>query len=173
MSEPYVGEILVVGFNFAPTGFASCDGQILAIAQNTALFSLLGTNYGGNGQTTFALPDFRRRAPTNQGQGPGLSNRNVGEAGGIESVTLVSDETPAHSHVVQGDQDTGTLGDAAGNYLAASPVPVPVYLNATPNTALNLNTVAPAGGSQPHSNQQPYLALHFIIALQGIFPPRE
>ena len=176
MSEPFIGQILIVGFNFAPRGWAFCNGQILSIAQNTALFSLLGTTYGGNGQTTFALPNLQSRVPLHFGQGPGLSGYSLGELSGTETVTLNSSQMPQHTH-------TNTVAFNASNASASDTVPTGNFLAAdnqyksTANTTLNAAavqvTIQPAGGSQPHENRQPYLALNFIIALEGIFPSRN
>lgn len=174
MSEPFIAEIRMFGGNYAPRGNAFCNGQVIAIAQNTALFSLLGTTYGGNGQTTFALPDLRGRMPIGTGQGPGLSPIVLGEVGGIENVTLLSTEMPAHTHVPQGASTGGTTPNPSNAVWSASVggrTPPPLYTGAA-----NLQTMDPAGiagGSQPHSNMQPYLAISFIIALQGIFPARN
>lgn len=176
MSDPFIGEIRMFAGNFAPTGWALCQGQILAIAQNTALFSLLGTTYGGNGQTTFALPDLRGRSPMQQGQGPGLSPRTLGEQGGSETVTLLTNQMPAHTHShlasgAQGDQVT-----PEGNFDAVlldpnTQQPQSQY-GAAANTTMNPTTIGAAGGSQPHSNMSPFLCLNFIIALEGIYPSR-
>jgi microcystin-dependent protein len=172
MADPFVAEIRVFPFNFAPKGWARCDGQIMPIQQNTALFSLLGTTYGGNGQTTYALPDLQGRAPMHPGQGPGLSVHDLGETGGSETVTLLESEIPAHAHNVQvsiGDADLPTstpdrvMGKADGGF---------TYAPASNLVPLASETLAPTGGDAPHNNLQPYLTLHFCIALQGIFPPR-
>lgn len=168
--SPFVGEIKLVPYNFAPVGWALCNGQLLAIAQNTALFSLLGTMYGGNGQTTFALPDLRGRVAISEGQGQGLSPRDQGEIGGSEAVTLTLQETPQHNHQVNVSSVPGTTSSAAGNHLSAS-----TYGNSYAPTAegtMPVGTIGQSGGSQPHSNSQPYLTLNYIIALQGVFPPR-
>ena len=172
MSNPFLGQILLVPYNFSPRSWAFCNGQILSIAQNTALFALLGTTFGGNGQTTFALPDFRSRVPIHPGQGPGLSPYVLGQQGGSESVTLTIPQMPAHNHIAQlhASGATGSDGSPTGNYLAENNQ----YTNTT-NTTMNANavTVGIAGGSQPHPNIQPYLCINFIIALQGIFPSRS
>jgi microcystin-dependent protein len=170
--DPFVAEIRIFPFNFAPKGWAFCDGQILPLSQNTALFSLLGTTYGGDGRSNFALPNMQGNAPMHPGQGPGLSLHDLGETGGSETVTLLESEIPAHSHALRGNN---TLGD--------TPTPSPAvtlgrYANAyqqTTNTNLvtmNDQALAPAGGDQPHNNLQPYLTLNFCIALQGVYPPR-
>jgi microcystin-dependent protein len=171
MSEPFLGMIAIYGFNFAPRGWAMCSGQILPIAQNTALFSLLGTTYGGNGQTTFALPDLRGRVPIHFGQGPGLSSYDLGQSAGTETVTLTVQEIPSHTHQVNasdGDASSNKPDGALlcqGNQYNQAPPPL---------TAMSANMIPPSGGgNQPHPNLQPYLALNFCIALEGIFPSRN
>ena len=170
MSTPFLGEIRIFPYNFAPRGWAFCQGQILAIAQNTALFSLLGTTYGGNGQTTFALPDLRGRVAMSSGQGPGLSNYVIGELSGTETVTLNSTQMPAHNHLLNGSNNDATDSAPQGNVPAV--IPSGGY-TATPNTQMNPGAVTNAGGSQPHGNLQPFLILNFCIALNGIFPSRN
>jgi microcystin-dependent protein len=165
MSAPFVGEIRLCGFNFAPQGWVFCRGQILPIAQNTALFSLLGTTYGGNGQTTFALPDLRGRSAMHFGQGPGLSQRALGEQGGAESVTLTANQIPAHSHAISASTGRQTSNRPTGGYQAAGN-----SYSITRNV-----TMAPtlaAAGSLPHENRSPYVGMNFIIALLGVYPPR-
>jgi microcystin-dependent protein len=169
MSEPFLAQIMMFGGNFAPRGWALCNGQILPIAQNTALFSLLGTTFGGNGQTTFALPDLRSRVPVHPGQGPGLSNVSLGEAGGGETVTLTQNEMPQHAHLVAASNGGTTASRPANNFLAAGGS----YTNASDGTTMNPAMVGVAGGSLPHENRQPYLGVNFIIALEGIFPSRN
>ena len=170
MADPFVAEIRIFPFNFAPRGWAWCDGQLLPLSQNTALFSLLGTTYGGNGKSNFALPDLQGRAPMHPGQGPGLSLHDLGETGGSETVTLLESEIPAHSHQVRA---IGAFADQPlpqGNTwgrTAANP-----YVNA-PNGQMSPAALGPAGGDQPHNNMQPYLTFYFCIALQGVFPPRS
>lgn len=176
MSEPFIGEIRIVGFNFAPRGWADCNGQLLPIAQNTALFSLLGTYYGGNGQTTFGLPDLRGRFPTHEGQGPGLSYRSQGEASGVENQTLYATQMPAHSHVasLRSAVTEGDRTDPSGAYPARPEEPLQPYAGSTGGTmAPDGVQVSPAGGSQPFSIMPPYLTLRFVIALEGIFPSRN
>lgn len=170
MSDPFVAEIRIFGFNFAPHGWAFCNGQLLPLSQNTALFSLLGTTYGGNGKTNFALPDLQGRAPMFYGQGPGLSLRDIGEQSGSETVTLLQTEMPAHSHSYNAANDSGVQPNPDG----AVPTRIAAYNSdsAAPGM-MNAGAIAPAGGSQPHNNMQPYLGLNFCIALQGIFPPRS
>jgi microcystin-dependent protein len=167
VAEPFLGQIILFGGNFAPRGWAFCNGQLLAINQNTALFSLLGTTYGGNGQTTFALPDLRGRVPLHFGQGPGLSSYTEGQVGGAESVTLLATQMPAHTH-----SQPATAGDETTNRPnAAVPARGGVYAN-TPDGS-NLAATTSAGGGQPHTNLQPYLTLNYCIALEGIFPSRN
>jgi microcystin-dependent protein len=172
MSQPFIGEIRIFGFNFAPRGWAFCNGQLLAIAQNTALFSLLGTTYGGNGQTTFALPNLQSRVPVHFGQGPGLSSYALGQEAGSESVTLIQNEIPAHVHTVSPScsTDDPNAGSPKNNFPAAAGTPI--YSN-TSNAVMGVSNTSIVGGSQPHNNIQPYLALNFCIALQGIFPSRN
>jgi microcystin-dependent protein len=172
MENPFVGEIAMVGFDWAPQGWALCNGQLLSIAQNTALFSLLGTTYGGNGQTTFALPDLRGRFPMHQGQGPGLNSRTMGESGGEETHTLIINELPAHNHPAFGDATLGTSDQPNGLYTAKNPAGIPVY-GATASAPLGPSAIGVAGGNQPHNNVPPYLVINFIIALYGIYPTRS
>jgi microcystin-dependent protein len=169
--SPFVGEIIIAAFNFAPTGYARCDGQLLPIRQNTALFSLLGTTYGGNGTTTFALPNLNGRVPLGAGQGPGLSYYDLGQTGGLEEVTLQPTEMPAHTHSVAltYSRDMGTTASPENAYLASNGAGRPQY--ASTNTAY-MGSLA-SGPALPHNNMQPYLTVGFYIALQGIFPPRS
>jgi microcystin-dependent protein len=171
MSDRFVGEIRIVGFSFAPTGWAHCNGQLLPLSQNTALFSLLGTIYGGNGKSNFALPDFQGRAPIQHGQGPGLSDYSIGESGGAGSVTLLASQMPSHQHPYRASDNVGERNNPAGNLYA---VPDSGRIFATPSnlTAMSPSALAQSGGGQPHNNMPPYLTLSFIIALQGVFPPR-
>ena len=180
MSTPFIGEIRLFGFNFAPRGWAFCQGQLLSIAQNTALFSLLGTTYGGNGQTTFGLPDLRGRVPVGQGQGPGLPTVTLGEQSGEVNHTLIATEMPAHNHTattqINASGSAGNSTNPSGNFPAVSTTRDSVYANAsgaTMNASAGQTTIGNAGGSQPHNNMQPYLGLNFSIALQGIFPSRN
>jgi microcystin-dependent protein len=178
MSEPFLGQIMLVGFNFAPQGWAFCNGQLLSISQNTALFSLLGTTYGGNGTTNFALPDLRGRAAVGFGQGPGLSNYDLGQSTGSEMVTLTVGQMPAHNHLVAANAATATASSPGGADLAQSDLrgtgAVNTYSTPPMSAPVTLDpaTVQPSGGSGPHPNIQPVLALNYIIALQGIFPSR-
>jgi microcystin-dependent protein len=171
MADPFVAEIRIFPFNFAPKGWAFCDGQLLPLSQNTALFSLLGTTYGGDGKSNFALPDLQGRAPMHPGQGPGLSLHDLGETGGSDTVTLLESEIPAHSHAVSASQADGISQTPAGEKLATG-VGIGQYAAPGALTQLSPNALAPAGGSFPHNNLQQYLTLFFCIALQGVFPPR-
>lgn len=172
--EPFLGELGIVAFNFAPRGWALCNGQILSISQNQALFSLLGTTYGGNGQTTFALPNLQSRLPIHAGQGVGLSNYNLGEVGGAEGVALTMAQLPAHAHSGQGVSGAGSSGGPAGQVWAGSVLGDSVYnTSVAPNATMSAAAIAPSGGAQPHDNRQPYLVLNFIIALVGVFPSRN
>jgi microcystin-dependent protein len=172
MSDPFVAEIRMFGGNFAPTGWAQCNGQLLPLSQNTALFSLLGTYYGGDGKSTFALPNLQGSSPIGQGQGAGLSERFLGEAAGSPNITLLQSEIPAHSHSLNAYADdladintpspSVILGTTAGLNLYGTPS----------NTTLNVQDTSVFGSSTPHNNQQPYLVVNFIIAMQGVFPPR-
>jgi len=176
MADPFVGEIRIFSLNFEPQGWAFCNGQLLSISQNTALFSLLGTQYGGDGRTTFALPNLQGSAPLHQGQGPGLSSRAIGEAGGEAAVTLTGSQLPAHTHVARCSSVPGLQPGPVNNVwspLPGRPTPAPVYSNAGPNVPMNPGALAPAGGNQPHNNLSPYLGLNFCICLQGIYPARN
>lgn len=169
--DPFVAEIRIFPFNFAPKGWAFCDGQLLPLSQNTALFSLLGTTYGGDGKSTFALPDMQGNAPMHPGQGPGLSLHDLGETGGSETVSLLESEIPSHSHSVHVSQADGIERNPPGQLLATG-IGIGQYAAPGPLTQLSPNALTPAGGDQPHNNMQPYLTLNFCIALQGVFPPR-
>jgi len=169
--DPFVAEIRIFPFNFAPKGWAWCDGQILPLSQNTALFSLLGTTYGGDGKSNFALPDLQGRAPMHPGQGPGLSLHDLGETGGSETVSLLESEIPSHSHAMSVSQADSIEGTAAGQ-LFATGIGIGLYAAPGALVQLNSNALAPAGGDQPHNNMQPYLTFYFCIALQGVYPPR-
>ena len=173
MADPFVAEIRIFPFNFAPRGWAFCDGQILPISQNTALFSLLGTTYGGDGKSNFALPNMQGNAPMHPGQGPGLSLHDLGETGGSDTVTLLASEIPAHSHGLMSTATfAGSANDPTGNVLAKGAAGLLPYAAPGAVVAMSDQALAPAGGNQPHNNMQPYLTLNFNIALQGIFPPR-
>jgi microcystin-dependent protein len=175
MSNPFVAEVRIFPFNFAPTGWAFCAGQLMPISQNTALFSLLGTTYGGDGKSTFALPDMQGNAPMQPGQGQGLSLRDLGEMSGVESITLLVSEMPFHNHTISGHN--GDQADAqnpsANTALAQSAQGFAYQTNTSANLGLMaFQTLPPAGGGLPHNNMQPYLTLNFCIALQGVFPAR-
>lgn len=171
--DPFVAEIRIFPFNFAPKGWAWCDGQILPLSQNTALFSLLGTTYGGDGKSNFALPDLQNRAAMHPGQGPGLSLHDLGETGGSETVELLESEIPAHSHSVIADNSgPADVPMPSGNSLG-HPTAKLYQTNASQNlVAMSAFALTPAGGDQPHNNMQPFLTFYFNIALQGVFPPR-
>lgn len=169
MGTPYVGEIRMFGGNFAPAGWAFCDGQLLSISEYETLFQLIGTTYGGDGQTTFALPDLRGRLPVHMGQGPGLSSRILGEMGGVESVTITTSQLPVHSHALVASSATATASSPAGNVPATS-TSIDLYTTADPTDALAATALGSAGGSQPHENMMPYLCISFILSLYGIFP---
>jgi len=174
MSDPFVAEIRIFGFNFAPTGWALCNGQILPISQNTALFSLLGTTYGGNGQSTFALPDMQGNAPMFWGQGPGLSLHDLGEMSGSDTVTLLESEMPSHGHAFQTQAQPGQLNaPAADRCLSRSNGGNAWKQPPQTLSIMAFQAIGLAGGSLPHNNMMPYLTLNFCIALQGIFPPRS
>src|SRR4051812_11552033 len=179
MSDQFVAEIRIFPFNFPPTGWAFCDGQLMPISQNTALFSLLGTTYGGDGKSTFALPDMQGSAPMQPGQGQGLSLRDLGEMSGVDSITLLTSEIPLHSHSLSGSDSDATTGVPTGQLMAkgawdngTSGGIVGSYSALASNTSMHPSAIAPAGGGLPHNNMQPYLVLNFCVALQGIFPQR-
>lgn len=179
MDSPFIGSVVLFAGNYAPRGWAFCQGQLLSIAQNTALFSILGTTYGGNGQTTFALPDLRGRVPVGQGAGPGLSPISLGEMYGTQTVQLTTQQMPQHNHFVQvagGNADTATstnnfLATANANY-GGDPVTINTY-NGVQSSTLNPASISFTGNSLPHDNNQPSLGLNYIIALEGIFPARN
>jgi len=165
MAQPYVGEIRMFGGNFAPAGWMFCEGQLLPISENETLFQLIGTTYGGDGQSTFALPDLRGRVPIHQGGGYALA-----ETGGVEEVTLVVNQIPVHSHPLAASSDAATTSNPQGG-VAAAPTSIDLYRPSTvPSVSMNLNELTQAGGGQPHSNMQPFLCVSFIISLFGIFP---
>jgi len=169
MSEPFIGQIILVPYNFAPRGWAFCNGQLLPIAQYTALFSLLGTTFGGDGRTTFALPDLRGRVPISAGQGPGLQNYGLGEVGGKETVTLTGNQVGAHSHAVNVSSKRSDSQTPVNHFVTEGGH----FQTAADGSTMNPAMIANGGGSQPHDNMQPYLGLNYCIALEGIFPSRS
>jgi microcystin-dependent protein len=175
MSEPFVGEIRMFAGNFAPRGWAFCDGQLLAVSQNDALFSLLGTIYGGDGRTTFGLPDMRGRLPIHAGHGPGLSERRLGAKGGAENVTLTVNQLPNHGHTMEAVSQIGTEATPQNNVLARATANNPYFSPAATAPTVNMATtsIGATGGSRSHTNLMPYLCVHFIIALVGIYPSRN
>lgn len=174
MSEPFVAEIRIFAGNFAPRGWAFCDGQLLPVSQNTALFSLIGTTYGGDGRSTTGLPNLQGRVPMHPGHGPGLTDRRLGQSGGVESVTLTEDQMPVHNHNPVASAQRAGSGTPAGNFLA-EPRDGLLYQTDTNSNLVDLNpqALANTGGSLPHNNVQPCLTMNFIIALQGLYPPRS
>jgi microcystin-dependent protein len=174
MATPFVAEIRVVGFNFAPTGWAQCNGQLMPISQNTALFSLLGTFYGGDGKSTFALPNLQGMAAVSQGQGPGLDEYFLGQTSGAENVTLLQSEMPIHTHAVQAVPDPADQTNPGANRSLARSAPANAYQSTVNADVVQMapEALAPGGGSLPHNNMPPVLVMNFIIALQGVFPPR-
>jgi microcystin-dependent protein len=172
--DPYVGQLIVAGFNFAPKGWATAAGQLLPISQNTALFSLLGTNYGGDGRSTFGLPNLQGCVAIGQGQGPGLSPYVLGQTGGTGTVTLTGQTVPAHTHPLQSAGGNPNQNSPVGNAVAdAKQVGNLFATTTTPVTAMSASAVSFYGGNQPHNNLMPYLALNWVIAMQGVFPPRN
>jgi len=175
-TEPYIGSIVMFAGNFAPRGWAFCTGQLLAISTNTALFSILGTTFGGNGTTTFALPDLRGRAAVGTGQGPGLTPVNLGETAGSENVTLLSNNMPIHNHTVGCDSTGSSSLNPSGQIPALSDdrnASVTVYSSNAPNATMNPAMIGTSGGSQPFNIRNPFLGINFIIALQGVYPSRN
>jgi len=173
VSNPFLAEIRIFPFNFAPKGWAFCDGQILPLSQNTALFSLLGTTYGGDGKSNFALPNLDGCAPMFYGQGPGLSLHDIGETSGEDTVTLLESEIPSHPHSLLASALNADLNAPNPTNSIARTTPAQLYTTGSPPLVnLSDNTIAPAGGDQPHNNLMPYLTLNFCIALQGVYPPR-
>jgi microcystin-dependent protein len=173
VADPFVAEIRIFPFNFAPKGWAWCDGQLLPLSQNTALFSLLGTTYGGNGKSNFALPDLQGSAPMHPGQGPGLSLHDLGEQSGEQTVTLLQSEIPVHTHQVLGSNGPSNLQGPAGDRVLGRGNPNNIYIDDTSGLQMMApQSLSVAGGSLPHNNMQPFLTLNFNIALQGVFPPR-
>lgn len=170
MSTPYIGEIRQFAGNFAPAGWALCNGQIIAIADNETLFNLIGTTYGGDGQETFALPNLQSRVPNHMGQGPGLSTYIIGEMGGVEQVTLTQNQLPSHSHLPMASNATGTSTNPSGNVWSAQPALLQFNAGGSEDSNLRLNAILPSGGNQPHDNMIPYLAVNYIISLYGVYP---
>jgi len=172
MSEPFIAEIRIFAGNFAPRSWAFCNGQLIPVAQNTALFSLVGTTYGGDGRTTFGLPDLQGRAPMHPGSGPGLTSRRLGERTGVETVGLDSSQMPAHGHDAQGSENAGVGSSPANNFVArGAGRGANSYVDA--DSSLESKLLLPTGGGGAHNNLQPYLAMYFIIALQGLYPSRD
>jgi microcystin-dependent protein len=170
MSDPFIGEVRMFAGSFAPAGWALCNGALIPISENDALFVLLGTTYGGDGEETFALPDLQGRVPMHNGQGPGISqNYQLGEKAGVESVTLSTQQIPVHNHAWVATTDPGQGTAPADQLLAANPT-VLLYRPSTPTGAMNAGCISPVGGSQPHENLQPYITINYIISLFGIFP---
>ncbi|MBY6204408.1 tail fiber protein [Halomonas denitrificans] len=172
MSEPFIAEIRIFAGNFAPRSWAFCDGQLLPIAQNTALFSLIGTIYGGDGRTTTALPNLQGRAPMHPGTGPGLTPRSIGQNGGVEQVTITEQQMPNHRHTLTGSNTFAGDDDPAGQY-PSRPRGFGIYTAPGAPVAMAATAATGTGGGQPHNNMQPYLAMSFIIALQGLYPSRS
>lgn len=173
MSEPFIAEIRIFAGNFAPRSWAFCNGQLLPISQNTALFSLIGTTYGGDGRSTTALPNMEGRAPMHPGRGPGLTSRRLGQRGGTEMVSVNESQIPSHTHFVGASSERGDLFSPQNNHMARSSGGT-VYKSAATNMEpLNDRTLDTSGGSQPHNNMQPFLTMNFIIALQGLYPSRS
>jgi len=172
MSEPFIAEIRIFAGNFAIRSWAFCDGQLLPVAQNTALFSLVGTTYGGDGRTTFGLPNMQGRAPMHPGRGPGLTDRRLGQKTGVETVNLNDTQIASHSHTARGSENAATVSTPANNFVArGGGRGVNSYLNADDSVGAS-KQLLPTGGGQAHNNMQPYLAMNFIIALQGLYPSR-
>lgn len=173
MSNPYVGEIRMFGGNFAPAGWALCQGQLMPISENDTLFNLIGTTYGGDGQETFGLPDLQGRIPVHMGQGPGISqNYTIGEKAGVETVTLTTNQLPIHTHALLASSDPGNAAGPASNVLA-NPLNTEPYFPSTGSVQLNTQSLTSAGGNQPHDNMMPFLCITFIISLFGIYPTQN
>ena len=172
MSSPYIGEIRLFGGSFAPAGWAMCDGQLMPIAENDALFTLIGTTYGGDGEETFAMPNLQSRFPIHMGTGPGGVTRQIGEAAGVESVTLTTNQIPSHTHALMASTDTGNAINPLGGILASG-ASVQTFRPGVAAVPAVANSVSSAGGSQPHENMHPFLCVTFIISLFGIFPTQN
>ena len=173
MSEPFVGEVRMFAGNFAPRSWAYCDGQLLSVSQNDALFSLLGTIYGGDGRTTFGLPDLRGRIPLHAGSGPGMSSRKIGAKGGAEKVTLSLNQLPSHNHSARALGKPGDSGNPHNRHWAATSGSPDYYTSDPPGVNMDNNAISTVGGSQSHNNIMPFLCIHFIIALFGVYPSRN
>lgn len=173
MPDTFIGEIRIFAGNFAPRGWALCDGQLLPVSQHTALFSILGTTYGGDGRSTFALPDLQGRAPMHPGRGPGLTARRLGESGGTSTVTLDESQIPGHGHAIRANPNPGDLQGPSEKRVLARTQPGFAWQSGAPDVDLASAAVSETGGGQPHGNLQPYLAMNFIVALQGEFPQRK
>ncbi len=169
MGEPYIGEIRMFAGNFAPNGWMFCEGQTLPISENDALFTLIGTTYGGDGQETFNLPNLASRVPIHMGTGPDGNTYQIGEAAGVESVTLTTQQIPIHTHALTASTAAGAVNSPANQVIAASPS-IKLFIEDTPDSTLAASAVSPVGGSQPHENCQPFLCINFIISLFGVFP---
>jgi microcystin-dependent protein len=172
MSEPFVGEVRMFAGNFAPRGWAFCDGQLLSVSQNDALFSLLGTIYGGDGRTTFGLPDLRGRLPIHAGHGPGLSERRLGAKGGAEKVTLTVNQMPSHGHHMRGSNQNSLFAPGEGRVVGTQ-TQINLFAGADPDSNMSSSAIANTGGSRSHTNLMPFMCIHFIIALFGIYPSRH
>jgi microcystin-dependent protein len=173
MSEPFVGQLSLVGFNFAPVGWALAQGQLLPISQNTALFSLLGTYYGGNGTSNFQLPNLQGNVPIGYGQSPGFSYYAIGEQSGTQTVTVLANETPIHTHAPSGKNFAGKAGEGPTNNSFADSASGNVYSTSAPATQMSAAAISTYGGNQPHNNMMPYLGMYWIIAMQGVYPARS
>lgn len=171
---PFVGQVMLFAGNFAPRGWALCDGQLLPISSYTALFSIIGTTYGGDGKTTFALPDLRGRCPIHMGHGSGLSSRSIGSKGGQEDVTLTTDQTPSHNHAVNCTDEPGNQGKPGGAILGAeTAAATDAYFTGSATTTMRSDAIGNTGGSRPHNTMQPFLTMNYVIALEGVFPSRS
>ncbi len=168
-SSPFIGSIMMAGFNYAPQGWLFCNGQLILISEYDTLFTLIGTTFGGDGQNTFGLPDLRGRIPIHQGQGPGLSNYFIGQSAGVENVTLTVNQIPAHNHSILASTSSGSLGSPAGDYIAVNADGIASYASSSDGN-LNIGSIQAQGGNQPHNNIQPCLAINFSIAMFGIYP---
>jgi microcystin-dependent protein len=170
MGQPYIGEIRLVGFNFAPAGWAFCNGQLMAISENETLFNLIGTTYGGDGQSTFALPNLQSRVIIHQGQGPGLSNYIIGEIAGVETVTVTTAQLPIHNHTANCSSSAGSESSPVGHIWSADAAGLTAEYSNSQNGQMNAAAIGQSGGNQPHENRMPFLAMNYIISLFGIFP---